>query len=195
MPVFLAVILTFPSLTYYRNARNKWGKVTIWDAVDWHATHQPEMSASFLNVFERIFAAGKQIGKFVPYVDRFSGNNLKAIWEYGGSARYHTEAIDKVPMFVRHSSGITGISDAFLIGGAFLALVTVFLLSLMSICIDSRKVGFVTGSPAGQAMAAWFFCLLIVGGTWSWAFKGLAANLVWPCLFAFHGILTSGRAR
>jgi hypothetical protein len=144
-----------------------------------------------VKIYERIFITGRDIVKFIPFMKApYLTGNLDDVIEYGGSHKYHTRVIDRVPESVSHSSGAAGLADAFLIGGIPLVLITMALLSLFSVIIvDGNRLQFIFGTAAGQALAAYFLFMLMTGGTWSWAFKGLLPNLVWPSLFIFHAWL------
>ena len=148
-----------------------------------------------VGIYERMFATGSDIAKFLPFMDApYWSGKLDEVSAYGGSQKYHTRVVVGVPEAVPYSAGATGISDAFLIGGIPLTALTMALLSVLSVVVvDRGRLRFITRTPAGRAMAAYFIFMLMMGGTWSWVFKGLLPNLVWPSLFIFHGWL-SGRA-
>jgi hypothetical protein len=191
----LLLSMIFPTMSTYRGHLHAGHAISFYEA--W--TIQENLSRSDetfittqgVRIYERIFSTGKHIVKFLPFLDApYLTGNLSEVIKYGGSQKYHTRVIDGVPEFVPHSSGATGLSDAFLIGGIPLVVITMALLSLLSVIIvDGNRLQFIFGTAAGQALAAYFLFMLMTGGTWSWAFKGLLPNLVWPSLFIFHAWL------
>jgi hypothetical protein len=94
-------------------------------------------------IYSRTFSAGHHYIKDMPFVQSdnfFDFSRTVAILIMGGSAQYQTFVVDKYPLFAIHSSGTTGLTDAFLLGGYGFCYITLVFLVLVAYFIDSNRI-------------------------------------------------------
>jgi len=170
--VALAVFIAFPIITTYRYARKRGLEATEALTQSVEGFIEPKTHTTDNDLEHQLFVAANRkytnclaLSKFYHFFQGSLDHFKLAQMQYvGGTARFHTHIIDKVPRGTPHSSGTTGFGDGYLVAGVYGLVVMSLFFFAMAIAIDGQKLGFLTRSPAGIAISIMLLLALMSGG-------------------------------
>lgn len=154
------MVMLFPVITAFRYARIKGADIdqAVTESFDKYflstsSSDGPRFIDKLEEATSRKFTAVPALTKYYVYWKGSSTHFfLFEIIERGGTAVFHTRVIDGVPSSQAHSSGTSGFADGYMVGGIpGIAIISVFFIGF-TLAIDSRRLGFMTHSPAGMAI-------------------------------------------
>lgn len=152
-------------------------------------SHERLVSSTLGAMYTRVFKAGVHFAKMRDYLKHpWMQNNFYRVNAAGGPAAFHTHVIDGFPVGAVHSSGISGFSDAFLIGGVAFSCLTLGVFFVLAMFIDR---GFILGmrvTSSGRAAGLCFFISLLVGGLWQELYK-FTSIIAWVGLIMLYVVL------
>lgn len=158
--ILLIIITLVASLTMYflttemRHLSGRQSDVGFADAYESMKVSDNDIITQTVHAIIRKSLGGYYAAKYVK--DRKGSlfhNNYDEMVAYGGTALYNTYKIDKMPSSAVHSSGSSGIADAYVHFGIIGVIAFSFFLALGCAVVDSGKLGFVTKIPIGSLIA------------------------------------------
>lgn len=137
LPVIAVFFLMYPVIGGLRTEENVDAEkiVSVYDESDRENTG--------VEIYNRFFSAGKHYIDCYYLFDRspfFDFSRFPIIVKENGSAGYYTHVVLGISRYANHSSGTTGITDPYLIGGKGFCFIVLVLVTLMGALID-RRVG------------------------------------------------------
>lgn len=144
-------------------------------------------------IYKRIFHDTILIDKFNKYVDgKVVVNNFPIYNKHDGGVNFHTAVIDGGDVSC-HSSGISGISDGYLLGGLAGATLSVIILFALATINDFGLVRFVHISHASKAIITFWIVntMMLSDGIFSHIlYRSFFTNAVFPCFLISIFILS-----
>lgn len=137
IPVVMVFILLYPVISYLRYSEN----VNRESFIVAYQEAQGSDEDEGLDIYKRFFHGGKHYMDCYYLFDNkpfFDFSRVPKIMEEKGSAGYYTHVVEGISKFVIHSSGTTGITDPYLIGGMGLCFVVFMALAFAGMIIDRR---------------------------------------------------------
>lgn len=137
IPVVVAFVFLYPIIGAMRYK----GAVSGESFYNAYQDVQDDEESDNYAIYKRFFSAGKHYMDCSYLFDKnltFDYSRLPTIMAEGGSAGYYTHVVRGYSRYAKHSSGTTGITDPYLIGGKALCFIVFILLPLMGVLIDRR---------------------------------------------------------
>lgn len=137
IPVVVVFIFLFPVITFMRYS----DEVSQETFVKAYQQSQIDEDSDEFGIYKRFFHGGAQ------YMDCYYLFNNKPFFDFSripmiieeeGCAGYYTHVVKGISKYMKHSSGTTGITDPYLIGGMGLCFIVFILLSFVGTIIDRR---------------------------------------------------------
>ena len=187
VPLILIIFITYPIMSKYRELKASSSKISYNQIVAIIKNKDINVGDLAINIYDRmIYRNAKNIDQFYTFYkykfnNRYLFWNLDDIREAGNSVKYHTHVIDNVPRERAHSSGITGFSEGYLIGGIIFLEFTLIIFSFIATLICKK------GRYWNPIIYVLLFSLLyrfIMGGMWHYitTYRNI---IIWGAVFIF----------
>lgn len=173
--VFVVGVVTAPVITEYRSHRNVGRSVgaSLSRSID---TSLDESGGAFgaeaayfrrnaVWGVNRKFNGGATLAKYYSYMDKsVSHNMIPSVLDNGGSKKFHTQVIDRMPSGIAHSSGSSAMADGYLLYSisGLAVMGAVFLIAVF--LVDAQMFGIMTRSPASFTISLVLLMKYFSGG-------------------------------
>lgn len=137
IPVVVVFILLYPIITYMRYSE----QVNQESFINAYQRSQIEDEDEGLDIYKRFFHGGKHyMDCYFLFANQpfFDFSRLPMIMAEKGCAGYYTHVVEGYSKYAVHSSGTTGITDPYLIGGKGLCFIVFIALTVVGMIIDRR---------------------------------------------------------
>ena len=137
IPVVAVFILLYPIITYMRYSE----QVNQESFINAYQRSQVEDEDEGLDIYKRFFHGGKHyMDCYYLFANKpfFDFSRVPKIMEEKGCAGYYTHVVEGISKYTVHSSGTTGVTDPYLIGGMGLCFIVFIALTFFGMTIDRR---------------------------------------------------------